>query len=69
MSKTKFDGIITQALPSGKFKIDVDGKEIIGYPSGKMRKFLINIAVSDKVEVEIDSYNPDIGRIVFRKRS
>lgn len=62
-------GTVTEALPDGKFKIKLDGedeKEVIGYLSGKMRRYRIYILLGDKVKLEFSKYDDNIGRIIYR---
>jgi translation initiation factor IF-1 len=41
--------------------------EITAYAAGKMKKFNIKIIPGDIVTVQLNSYEPTKGRIVFRK--
>jgi translation initiation factor IF-1 len=64
---TRLDGIVTESLPSAKFKIELeDGRVILAYLSGKMRMNFIKILVGDKVAVEMTPYDDKKGRIVYR---
>lgn len=61
------DGRVVEALPNTFFKIILDdGKEIIGFLSGKMRMNKITILPGDKVTVEMSPYDQTKGRIVYR---
>lgn len=62
------EGVVTETLPDGKFKIKLNNedKEILGYLCGKMRKFDIRVLVGDKVKVELSIYDETNGRIVYR---
>ena len=63
----KKDGRVTEALPNAFFKIVLDdGKEIMGFLSGKMRMNRIKILPGDKVSVEMTPYDESKGRIVYR---
>ncbi len=56
-------GVITESLPNTTFRIDGEnGKSILAYLSGKMKKFRIKVMVGDTVEVIVDQ-NGDKGRI------
>lgn len=56
-----------EALPNASFKILLDdGKEILGFLSGKMRLHRITILAGDKVTVEMSPYDENKGRIVYR---
>jgi translation initiation factor IF-1 len=64
---TKREGRVTEALPNAFFKIVLDdGKEIMGFLSGKMRMNRITILPGDKVSVEMTPYDDEKGRIVYR---
>lgn len=61
------EGRVTEALPNTFFKIVLDdGKEILGFLSGKMRMNRITILPGDKVTVEMSPYDEGKGRIVYR---
>ncbi|MBI2108624.1 MAG: translation initiation factor IF-1 [Parcubacteria group bacterium] len=62
----KVIGVVTEALPSTLFRIELGNKEtMLAYLSGKMRKFRIKVLVGDRVEIETDPYGGR-GRIVKR---
>jgi len=66
-NKIREKGIVTEALPNTNFRVKLDnGKEILCHLSGKMRLYYIKVFPGDKVEVEIDPYYPERGRIVRR---
>ena len=63
----KKEGRVIEALPNAFFKVVlVDGKEIRGFLSGKMRMNRITILPGDKVSLEISPYDEEKGRIVYR---
>lgn len=63
----KLVGVVLEALPSAKFKIELEnGHVILGYIAGKMRKHYIRLVPGDKVEVELTPYDLTKGRIIFR---
>jgi len=63
----KKEGRVIEALPNAFFKIVLDdGKEILGFLSGKMRMNKITILPGDKVSVEMTQYDDSKGRIVYR---
>ena len=74
MSKKKeelvlVEGIIKEALPNAKFKVQIISGDIIeGYISGKMRMHYIRILPGDKVTVELSPYDLTKGRITYRKK-
>lgn len=57
--------VVTEALPSTLFRVDVNGEEMLAYLSGKMRLHRIRILVGDSVEVLLDPYGGK-GRITRR---
>lgn len=63
----KKEGRVTEALPNAFFKITLeDGRQIMGFLSGKMRMNKITILPGDKVSVEMTPYDESKGRIVYR---
>jgi translation initiation factor IF-1 len=60
-------GRIIESLPSLSFKVELeDGKEILAYLSGKLKRFRIKVLAGDKVLVEMSPYDEKRGRIVYR---
>jgi len=65
----KKDGIITECLPNGFFRIETeDGTEVLGHLSGKLRIHRIRILLGDKVTIEMTPYDDKRGRITYRKK-
>ena len=63
----KKEGRVTEALPNAFFRVVLtDGKEIMGFLSGKMRMNRITILTGDKVSIEMSPYDDSKGRIVYR---
>ncbi len=63
----KLEGRVIEALPNAFFKVVLDdGKEVIGFLSGKMRLNRIKILPGDKVTIEMTPYDEKKGRIVYR---
>lgn len=63
----KREGKVIEALPNAFFKVVLDdGKEIMGFLSGKMRMNRITILPGDKVLLEMTPYDESKGRIVYR---
>ncbi len=59
-------GIVTEALPSTLFRVELESGEILlAYLGGKMRMHRIKVLVGDKVEIILDPYGGK-GRIVKR---
>ncbi len=66
----EFDGMVTEVLPDGNFRVKLDNDhEILAYTAGKMRKFRIRTGVGDRVIVEMSPYDLQRGRISFRHKS
>lgn len=63
----KKEGRVIEALPNAFFKVVLpDGKEILGFLSGKMKMNRITILPGDRVSLEISPYDESKGRIVYR---
>ena len=63
----KKEGRVIEALPNAFFKVVLDdGKQILGFLSGKMRMNRITILPGDKVSLEMTPYDEGKGRIVYR---
>jgi translation initiation factor IF-1 len=61
------EGIVTQALPSAQFKVELaNGHEVLAHVSGKMRKNYIKVLPGDRVLVELSPYDLTRGRLTFR---
>lgn len=67
----KVIGEVQENLPNTLFRVTLseqyNGKELICYLSGRMRKNYIKILPGDKVEIEVSKYDPNKGRIVYRR--
>lgn len=63
-------GTVMEALPNTMFRVlcNVDGEErlVIAYLAGKMKLHRIRVLVGDKVEVLLDGYGGEKGRITRR---
>jgi translation initiation factor IF-1 len=69
MAKSKenreVEGEILEILPNTMFKVRlVDGAEVIGIPSGKMRRGFMRLMPGAVVIVEMTPYDEARGRIV-----
>lgn len=63
----KAEGRVIEALPNAFFKVLLpDGREVMGFLSGKMRMNRIKILPGDKVTLEMTPYDEKKGRIVYR---
>ena len=60
-------GVVTEALPSATFRIQLDnGHQLLGHLAGKMRMNRIRLLPGDKVLLEMTLYDLTKGRIVYR---
>jgi translation initiation factor IF-1 len=67
--KIELEGEITEALRNRMFRVTLDnGHEMIGYTSGRMKRYRIRMNPGDRVLVEVSAYDLDRGRIVYRLR-
>ena len=65
--KVEVMGTVVEALKGTKFRVELEnGHEIIGYLSGKMRRYYIRLLLGDRVKVELSPYDLDRGRITYR---
>ncbi|XP_061942846.1 uncharacterized protein LOC133667599 [Apis cerana] len=64
------EGLITESLPNGMFRVRLDNEDLIlGYVSGKIRRSFIRILPGDKVKIEVSRYDSTRGRIIYRLRN
>lgn len=68
---TTVQGTVTEALPNTMFRVALEmpngeEKEIIAYLAGKMKYHRIKVIVGDSVEVFLDQYGGEKGRITKR---
>lgn len=66
----EFEGIVTEVLPDGNYRVRLDNDHmILAYMSGRMKKHRIRTLTGDRVRVEMSPYDLDRGRINFREKS
>lgn len=64
---TVVEGEILQILPNTMFKVKIAGdREIIGVPSGKMRRGFMRLMPGQRIKVEMTPYDEFRGRIVAK---
>ena len=69
-AKVTFEGLVTEALPNGMFRVRLENDTIIlGYISGKIRSSSIRILMGDRVKIEVSRYDSTRGRIIYRLRN
>merc|ERR1719310_2383908 len=63
-------GQIVEALPGGKFAVQVEGTEqvVTSYLTGKMSSRKIKILAGDTVDIEMSPYDLSRARITYRHR-
>ncbi len=63
----EFEGAVLEALPDGRFRVQLDnGHSIIAYTSGRMKRNRIKAIAGDRVSVEMTPYDLDKGRMTYR---
>ena len=68
--KVEVEGVVVEALPNTMFTVRLEnGHTVMGYLSGKMRRYYIRILLGDRVKVEMSPYDLSKGRITYRFRS
>ena len=75
MAKTEpieMEAKVIEALPNAMFRLEVEMGEkthqMIGYISGRMRRYYIRILPGDHVLVQVSPYDLTKARIVYRQR-
>ncbi|KJK42744.1 translation initiation factor IF-1 [Lentzea aerocolonigenes] len=72
MAKTgiEVEGTVVECLRDAKFKVELaNGHHVLAHISGKIRRNYIRILPFDRVLVEVNPYDLDRGRILFRYRN
>jgi translation initiation factor IF-1 len=67
MAKNKEVGLVTECLPDSRFRVEIGGKNLMAYCSGKMRIHQIRVLPGDKVEVELDPYGGTATNRIVRR--
>ncbi len=63
----ELEGEIIESLRSQMFRVRLDnGHELLGYTSGRMKRYRIRMLPGDRVRIELSPYDLDRGRIVYR---
>ncbi|MHC4715935.1 MAG: translation initiation factor IF-1 [Planctomycetota bacterium] len=75
MAKTEpieLEAKVIEALPNAMFRLEVQmgdkTHQMIGYISGRMRRYYIRILPGDRVLVQVSPYDLTKARIVYRQR-
>ena len=65
----EFEGVVDEVLPNTVFRVMLEnGRMVLAYASGKMRRHRIRILASDRVTIEMSPYDLTKGRITFRHK-
>jgi translation initiation factor IF-1 len=65
----QFEGLVIEALPDARFRVQLDaGHEIVAYTAGRMKKSRIKTLAGDRVTVEMSPYDLTKGRLIFRRK-
>ena len=66
----EFEGAVTDVLPDGRFRVQLDnGHAIIAYTAGRMKRNRIKTIAGDRVTVEMTPYDLEKGRVIFRHKT
>lgn len=61
------EGIVTEALPNGMFRVELPNKHtVLAHVSGKIRLHFIRVLNGDRVLVDLSPYDLSQGRITYR---
>ena len=61
------EGLITESLPNGMFRVRLDNEDLIlGYVLGKIRYNFLRILLGDKVKIEVSRCDSTRGRIIYQ---
>ncbi len=64
------EGKIISVLPGTTFRVELpNGQIVLAHISGKLRKNFIKITVGDMVKMEMNPYDLNKARIVFRLKN
>lgn len=66
----EFDGVVSEVLPEGRYRVTLDsGHELLAYTGGRMKRNKIRTLAGDRVTVEMTPYDLDKGRIIYRHKT
>ncbi|VVC05479.1 Translation initiation factor IF-1 [uncultured archaeon] len=67
IDQVSITGTIVKALPNATWLVEIPGnQQISAYLGGKLRTAHIQIAIGDRVQLELSPYSLKLGRIVWR---
>lgn len=62
-------GTVVEVLPNSTFRVALsDGREVVAFVAGKMRRNYARIVRGDRVAVELSAEDPTRGKIVQKYR-
>jgi translation initiation factor IF-1 len=65
----EFEGEVLEALGDGMLRVELEnGHTLIPYTAGKMRRYRIRMVPSDRISVQVSSYDPNRGRTTYGHR-
>jgi translation initiation factor IF-1 len=63
----RYEGKVVECLPGATFMVELEnGTTVLTHISGRMRVHRIRVLPGDRVIVELSTYDPQKGRIVYR---
>jgi translation initiation factor IF-1 len=63
------EGVITEPLPNGMFKVELaDGQNVLAHIGTEIRLHFVKCLPGDRVLVELSPYDLSRGRITYRFR-
>ncbi len=64
------EGKVVAVLPGTMFRVELqNGHQVLAHISGKLRKHFIKLTVGDMVKMEMNTYDLEKARIVYRLRN
>lgn len=68
--KIEVEGVVTEAIPGGKFVVKIDGTDakVVCTTSGRLKKNFIKIIIGDRVTINMSTYDLSKGIIVWRDK-
>lgn len=62
---TVFSGEIKEVLPNTMYRVLLsDGREVLGIPSGKMRRSFFKLFPGNRIKIEMTPYDDKRGRVI-----
>ena len=58
------EGVVSAQLPSGLYRVEVEGSRVKAHVSGRLERNFIRLIVGDRVVVELAPRDTSRGRIV-----